>query len=58
MTAKLKSADPDILASFPALVRAAKNARKLAKKTGIDSRPTRNGKISRKDRMLSRTTRG
>jgi hypothetical protein len=39
-------------------VRAAKNARKLAKKTGIDSRPTRNGKISRKDRMLSRTTRG
>lgn len=45
MNKKLKSTDPDILGSFPALRRAAKRARKLAEEGGAPFYVIENGKI-------------
>ncbi len=45
MTAKIKSVDPDIRASFPAIRRAARRARKVAAQTGTPVYVLRKGRI-------------
>ena len=45
MKLKINSTDPDILGSWPALLRAAKKARTLSKITGTPFYVVRNGKM-------------
>jgi hypothetical protein len=45
MKSKLRSKDPDILASWPAMQRAARKARKLAEETGTPFYVMRRGKL-------------
>ena len=45
MTPKMKTRDPDIRGSLPALKRAAKRARALAKATGTPVYALRNGRV-------------
>ena len=45
MKPKIDSTDPDILGSWPALLRAARKARKLSKATGAPFYVVKNGKM-------------
>lgn len=58
MSQKIKSTDPDIIGSLPALRRAARAARRLAIRTGTPLYVMRDGKIVNLNPVRRKKTKG